>query len=356
MVSILSLHRSNERGARAKVCARLYNQSMSPAKKTKPKAKVKPKTEPVSDAAQEQQRILDSLESESVQIQGLPLEWGLKPVIEVRYARRYYPENTSAPYRMRDDLTVTIKEVVKYMAHCLEQTIEPEAVSEVQRLQFLARKHEFWLDENIPEYEKSISFDLVAWHKLGLRYAPDGNTVLREMLYQKLARRAWAGEGYLLEFLQPLSLNQAPKPVPEAMLKALQLALQQQMAEQRELVQQLQRFHAPVWVQAGTSKQLIQAADIALISSELRQGLAVYTLDGEQHLCFSSLGELENQFASLHQFMRTSRQHLVNLSQIRSVQSAGRGRDLLLRNYPDSLIARVTAAYLPAFLERMGQS
>ena len=330
-----------------------YNQIMSPAKKTSAKKKTKAVQ---TDAGAYEQKVLDSLESEAEPVQGLPLEWGLKPVIEVRYARRYYPENTAAPYRMRDDLTVTIKEVVKYMAHCLEQKVQPEDVSEVQRLQFLARKHEFWLDENIPDYEKSITFDLVAWHKLGLRYAPDGNTVLREMLYQKLARKAWAAEGYLLEFLQPLSLNQAPRPVPEAMLKAIQIALQQQMAEQREWVQQLQRFQAPVWVQAGTSKQLIQAAEISLISSDLSQGLAVYTVDGQQHLCFSSLGELENQFASLHQFMRTSRQHLVNLSQIRSVQSASRGRDLCFRNYPDTLIARVTAAYLPAFLERMGQS
>jgi len=326
---------------------------MSPAKKKK--LTVKTKSESASDAVHEQQRILDSLAQDFDAVPELPLEQGLKPVLDLRYYRQYYPSNPEAPLRLRESLQVSAAEVAKYLAYCLQETVKVEEVTEGQRLQFVARKHEFWFDATIPEPEKSVTFDLIAWHKLGLRYAPDDSQAMRQMLYEKLARQAWAEMAYVIEFLQALGFNQAPRPVPEAMLKALEATLDKQIAKQQELLDRLQRFEVPIWVQAGTSKQLLRPAEICLISSEPNQGLAVYTLSGQRHVSFERLADLEPQLCQQARFMRTSRQHLVNLEQIRTVTPEGRGRTLSFYPLDESILARVTATYLSDFLARLGQ-
>lgn len=282
-------------------------------------------------------------------------EDALNPVVQIRYSS-IWSADVNASYPLVEYIQVTPQEIVEYMRFCLQQEVKPEDVTEARRLQFQTRKHVFYFDESIPQEKKSFYLSLKEFHTLGIPYAPDGNTELREELYKILARRAWDGDAYEIHFLQVLSAGQAPKPVPEAMLKALQALLRQQIEAQQELLQELKHFHPPIWVQAGESKQLLQPLDIALIASTPRHGLAVYTLAGDQYLSFTSLAELEKQLQNVPQFMRTSRQHLVNLSQIQTVQSAGRGRDLSFRHLPDTVTARVTAAYLPEFLRRMGQT
>ena len=324
----------------------LYNQNMKPSKK----AKSSP-----SEAARREQAMLEALKRYKKRSAYISPEDALNPVVQIHYTSVWSPD-VHASYPVFDHIQVTPKEIVEYMAFCLQKKVKPEDVTEARRLQFQVRKHVFYFDETIPQEQKSFYHSLKECHTIGVPYAPDGNTELREELYKILAQRAWDGEAYDIHFLQVLSAGQAPKPVPEAMLKALQALLRQQIEEQQQLLQQLKHFHPPIWVQAGESKQLLQPLEIALITSEPRHGLAVYTLEGAQYLSFATLGQLEEQLQGIPQFMRTSRQHLVNLSQIQTIQSAGRGRDLSLRNLPDTLTARVTAAYLPEFLRRMGQT
>lgn len=319
---------------------------MKPSKKAKPKP---------SEAALHEQKMFAALKRHKKQLSQIPIEQALNPVVEIRYTS-IWSSDAYTSYRMISNLQVSVEEVAEYMGFCLAQKVSISDITELQRLQFSVRKHEFYHDKTIPDDQKWKKRSLVEWHEMSVPYAPDGDTALREKFYKMLAQRAWNGDAYELEFMQILSFNEAPKPVPEAMLKALQTLLRQQIAEQQQLLQRLQQFQVPIWVQAGESKQLLQSKDIALISSEPRQGLAVYTLDGEQHLSFNTLGQVEKQLVGMHQFMRTSRQHVVNLSQIRSIQNASRGRDLYFINQPDTLIARVTAAYLPEFLKRMGQT
>mgnify|MGYP003709013105 FL=1 len=307
-----------------------------------------------SAAARREQAMLAALKRYKKQITDPFPEDALNPEVQIRYTSVWSPD-VNASYPLVDYIQVTPEEIVDYMAFCLQKKVSPADITEARRLQFQVRKHVFYFDESIPQEKKSFYLTLTEFHTLGIPYAPDGNTELREELYKILAQRAWAGEAYDIHFLQVLSEGQAPKPVPEAMLKALQSLLRQQIEEQQALLQELKHFQPPIWVQAGEAKQLLQPLDIALITSTPRHGLAVYTLTGEQYLSFTPLGQLEEHLQGIPQFMRTSRQHLVNLSQIQTVQSAGRGRDLSFRHLPDTLTARVTAAYLPEFLRRMGQ-
>lgn len=315
------------------------------------KAKSKP-----SEAALREQKQFDALKRYKKAPPQIAPEAALYPTVQMRYTS-IWSSDVYTSHIVLSNTQVTVEEVVEYVSFCLNKKVQASDITELKRLQFLVRKQEFDYDKTIPEEAKRGQLSLIEWHKRGLSYAPDSDTKTRQSFYELLAQRALDGHGpYTIEFVQILSFDEAPKPVPEAMLKALQKLLQQQMTDQQALLQRLQGFQPPIWVQAGTSKQLLQPQDIALISSEPRQGLAVYTLSGEQHLSFNTLGQLEKQLEGVRYFMRTSRQHFVNLSQIKSIQPAGRGRDLYFLNQPDTLTARVTAAYLPEFLQRMGQT
>ncbi|PKL80680.1 MAG: hypothetical protein CVV27_00125 [Candidatus Melainabacteria bacterium HGW-Melainabacteria-1] len=278
-----------------------------------------------------------------------------KGALRVQYIRNYWPANNYSPQVQPEDLKVTAAEVAEYLAYCFGEQVSPDQISEAQLWQFTVRKNEFFLDETIPFAEKrERERSLTAWHPIGCKYGPNGYDY-RDDWYKSCARRCMELSAFQVEFVQPLAQGEKPKPVPGAVLKEIRDGLKQHIQAQQTILQELRRLRVPLWVQAGKEIKLLWPAEICFISSEAAVGLEVFTTAGERWPCFHPLASLEQQFAAEPDFMRTSRQHLVNLSHIDRVQPAGRGRDLTFRSQPEDIKARVTDSYLKAFLKRLGR-
>lgn len=275
-----------------------------------------------------------------------------KPPVKVQYTDPW-PADELAPRVLPDDITVTPQEAAEYWAFCSGEPLGSEAVTEAQCWQFAVLKHGFFLNETIPIAEKfDRSRTLTAWHPIVCKYWNLGPEYGAEWL-KNAARRCLDLTYSQLEFLQPLAFGEPPKPVPEAVLREIRDSLQQQVQQQQTILAQLRRQRVPLWVQAGKEMKLLWPDEICFITSETKTGLEIYTMAGERWPSFQTLAALEQQLAAEPDFMRTSRQHLVNLSRIALVQPAGRGRDLTFTGLPSDIKARVTDGYLKAFLERL---
>lgn len=281
-----------------------------------------------------------------------PSRYDSKPGVRVQYIRPW-PASPQAPWILPDDLIVTPQEAAEYWVYCSGSPASPDQVSEAQCWQFTARKHEFFLDEAIPEAEKlDRARSLMAWHLIACKYSHLGP----EQGDERLKTQAWscmALEAFEIEFLQLLALGEQPKPVPEAVLKEIKEGLQQHLQQQQAILSELRRQRVPLWVQAGKELKLLWPDEICFITSEIKSGLEVFTTSGDRWPCFQTLSTLEQQLAPEPDFMRTSRQHLVNLSHIDQVQPVGRGRDLTFKGLPPDKKARVSDSYLKAFLGRL---
>lgn len=274
------------------------------------------------------------------------------PIVRVQYIRPW-PANPQAPWILPDDLTVTPQEAAEYWAYCSGSQASQDQITEAQCWQFTARKNEFFLDETIPEAEK-VDRDrtLMAWHLVACKYSNLGPEQGDEWLKTQ-ARRCMALEAFEIEFVQLLALGEPPKPVPETVLKDIRDGLQQHVQQQQAILVELHRQRAPLWAQAGKELKLLWPDEICFITSETKTGLEVFTSAGDRWPCFQTLSTLEQHLAAEPDFMRTSRQHLVNLSHIDQVQSVGRGRDLTFKGLSPDKKARVSDSYLKAFLGRL---
>lgn len=272
--------------------------------------------------------------------------------LRVQYARPW-PASTDLPQILPDDMHVTGQEAAEYWAFCTGEQLTPSQISQAQCWQFSVHKDQFYRLEHIPAAEKQDrTRSLLAWHPIICKYAtlgPDSG----DSWAKNWARRCMQLEAYEIQFLQLLALGEAPQPVPEALLRELKAGLQQHLQQQQAVLQELRRQRAPLWVQAGNELKLLWPNEICFITSEAKVGLEVFTTAGERWPCFQTLAVVEQRFATEPDFMRTSRQHLVNLSHIDHVQPAGRGRNLTFRGQPADIKARVTDNFLKAFLDRL---
>lgn len=259
-----------------------------------------------------------------------------------------------SPQILPDDIHASPKEVAEYWAFCSGEQLSPEQISEAQCWQFSAHKNEFFLNDAIP-YDEKIDRErtLMAWYPVACTYYNLAPAPADEH-YKKYARRCMALEAYEIEFVQLLALGEPPKPVPEAVLLDIKAGLQQHIQQQQAILDQLRRQRVPLWVQAGKEMKLLWPEEICFITSETKTGLEIFATTGERWPSFQTLSALEQQLAADLGFMRTSRQHLVNLNHIALVQPAGRGRDLTFNGLPADIKARVTDGYLKAFLEHLG--
>lgn len=272
--------------------------------------------------------------------------------LRVQYARPW-PASPDTPQILPDDMLVTRQEVAEYWAFCTGQQLAPEQISQAQCWQFSVHKDLFYHLEYIPEAEKQDrTRSLLTWHPLICKYNPFGADT-GDAWAKNWAKFCMELQAYEIQFLQLLALGEAPQPVPEALLRDLKDGLQQHLQQQQAVLQQLRQQRLPLWVQAGKQLKLLWPDEICFITSETKVGLEILTVAGERYPSFQTLSELEERLKPEPQFMRTSRQHLVNLSRIDQVQPAGRGRNLTFKGLPPDLQARVTDGYLKAFLERL---
>lgn len=281
-----------------------------------------------------------------------PLSLSKALQLRVQYAKPW-PASPESPQILPEDMMVSPQEVAEYWGFCSGEQLAPEKISQAQCWQFSVHKNQFYLLDYIPAAEKQDrTRSLTAWHPLICKYHPvstdQGNSWAK-----KQAEFCMELQAYEIQFLQLLAQGEAPQPVPEALLREIKAGLQQHLEQQQSVLQQLRQQHLPLWVQAGKQLKLLWPDEICFITSETKVGLEVITITGERYPSFQTLSELENRLAPELQFMRTSRQHLVNLSHIDQVQPSGRGRNLTFRGLPADLLARVTDGYLKAFLERL---
>lgn len=274
------------------------------------------------------------------------------PAMRVQYSGPW-GTSAAAPRVLPEDIAAAAPEVAEFYTFCLGTQLSPAHITEAQCWQFAALKNEFFLNESIPYTEKmDRARTLLAWHPIVCKYYSLGPEQGADWLKTQ-AQRCMALEAFEIEFLQLLALGESPKPVPEAILKEIQAGLQQHVQQQQAILAQLRQQRLPIWVQAGKELKLIWPEEICFISSEAKAGLEVFTTTGERWPCFQTVSALEQQLSTEPDFMRTSRQHLVNLSHIDCVIAAGRGRDLTFRGLAADFKARVTDGYLKAFLERL---
>ncbi len=273
--------------------------------------------------------------------------------LRVQYARPW-PASPDSPQILPDDMQVSPQEVAEYWAFCTGEQLLPDKISQAQLWQFSVHKDQFYQLDYIPAAEKQDrKRSLTAWHPLICKYNPFGADA-GDSWAKKQASFCMELQAYEIQFLQLLSQGEAPQPVPEALLREIKSGLQQHLEQQQAILQQLRQQRQPLWVQAGKHLKLLWPDEICFITSETKVGLEVFTVSGERYPNFQTLSELEKRLSSETQFMRTSRQHLVNLNHIDQVQPAGRGRNLTFKGLPADLQARVTDGYLKAFLERLG--
>lgn len=272
--------------------------------------------------------------------------------LRIQYERPF-PAPAGSFQQIQDWCVVSPQEAAEYWAFVSGEQIKPEQLSQEQCWQFSAYKANLYTLENIP-FEERLDFSrsLLAWHPIVCKYDPispdSGDSWLKSW-----AERSMKLEAFEIQHVQLLAVGEAPKPVPEVVLKEIRDGLQQQIEQQKAILAQLRHQQVPLWVQAGKEMKLVWPADICFITSEAKAGLDVFTVAGERWPCFQTLSVLEQQLLTEPDFMRTSRQHIVNLSHIDLVQPAGRGRDLTFKGQPADTKARVTDNYLKAFLERL---
>ncbi|MDZ4056118.1 MAG: LytTR family DNA-binding domain-containing protein [Polynucleobacter sp.] len=264
-----------------------------------------------------------------------------------------WPHDRDTARLLPEDMLVSPQEIAEYWAFCTGEQLTLEQISQAQCWQFSVHKDSFYRLEHIPEAEKQDrTRSLLAWHPIICKYAtfgPDSGDSWA---------KTWAGfcmelKAYEIQFIQVLAQGEAPQPVPEALLREIKDGLQQHLQQQQAVLQQLRQQRLPLWVQAGKQLKLLWPDEICFITSETKVGLEVFTVAGERYPSFETLSDLETRLVSEPQFMRTSRQHLVNLSRIDQVEPAGRGRNLTFKGLPADMQARVTDGYLKAFLERL---
>lgn len=272
------------------------------------------------------------------------------PSLRVEYIR---PLSLSRDSRqiLPSDIRVIPQELSEYWAYCSGQSMSPEQFSLSQIWQFAVFKNEFLLNDLIPYHEKlDRTRSLLNWHQVLCKYSPFD---YQDQSLKDDASKCFELKKYLVEFVQTLAVGQEPQEIPEAIFKQIKTSLASHVENQKAILQELQGKQTPIWVQAGKQMKLIWPQDICFVSSQADVGLQLYTNSGQQYPLFLSLAVLERQLASEPYFMRTSRQHLVNLRQIETVTSSGRGRDLTFRSLPSDLQARVSERFLKAFIERL---
>lgn len=264
-----------------------------------------------------------------------------------------WPHDRDAAWLLPDDMLVSPPEILEYWAFCTGKQLDPEAISQAHCWQFSVQKDIMSRQDYIPETERqNRTRSLKDWHALVCKYHPFGADQGDSWA------KTWAGfcielRAHEIQFLQLLALGDVPQPDPEALLREIKAGLQQHLQQQQAVLQELRQQRLPLWVQAGKQLKLLWPDEICFITSETKVGLEVFTVAGERYPSFQTLSELEERLQPEPQFMRTSRQHLVNLSRIDQVQPAGRGRNLTFKGLPTDLQARVTDGYLKAFLERL---